>query len=659
MPCITIDARPLGETCGIYTALPCGGLESTLRQERGTGTARDPYRMTALIQNTGNRTWTGVIRFSLSLKGTNPRFFLPAFLYGRNRGEVERQPDSKLNPRLSADRNDVPYAPFVMTRADRLSHPAAILFCSGRILGISSSPYRISGENPFWEPGIPGDFQSFNGFFCSLAESSVGFTAGYEDAPYKYIDAQEIAPRSFIRDHCVAIPAGETLRVPLFVYDIAAEDERAITEILRDVYERYHQPPRQGAPLSDAIRDIASAIGEDAWLLEVKNYSTMIAMENGIPNPMPHTSIAWTGGAEVAAPLLMAAHRMGDEKLRHQALSCIDNIVQHSLNPDSGLPYETNTGGVWSIDGWWQNILPMRGHSSYVVGNALYYILKAYDTEKRFAGEEHTDWLHFVEHVSDHIEKTKNEQGEYPYLWSEKNGEGILYDSFAGCWCLTVRAYLAILTGKWEMLLSCISSEHWYFDRYVRHMECYGTPMDTYKAVDSEGILAFIRLAVMLHRETGEDVFLIHLRTAMEYEFSFKFCWNVPIQVPPLSRNGWSSSGGSVTSTANHHIHPMSNGVLDELFYLTRQDTDQYYRRRLSDAFTWGLQTYSRFDGEYDFGKKGWMSERFCYSEGLLCEQYPDGSPSSTWFFFLPWGAANLLEGMCGDLCICRPKSAT
>lgn len=62
------------------------------------------------------------------------------------------------------------------------------------------------------------------------------------------------------------------------------------------------------------------------------------------------------------------------------------------------------------------------------------------------------------------------------------------------------------------------------------------------------------------------------------------------------------------------------------------------------------MQTYNSFDGEMDFGLKGWMTERFCHSEGLLIEKYPDGSKSSAWFAFLPWGASNVLEGMCGEL---------
>jgi hypothetical protein len=199
------------------------------------------------------------------------------------------------------------------------------------------------------------------------------------------------------------------------------------------------------------------------------------------------------------------------------------------------------------------------------------------------------------------------------------------------------------------MMDACKQSEKDYYN-YVQKWYCYGTPLDTYKAVDSEGILSYIKACRFLHALTQDKIYLDHMLAGLEYEFSFKFGYNVPIKVPPLSKLGWSSSGGSVTSTCNPHIHPMSNCVLDELKYYTKFNPDPYVISRFKDTYYWGIQCYNRDDNEFDFGKKGWMSERFCHSEGLLIEKYPDGSPASTWFAFLTWGAANVLEGICGEL---------
>ena len=132
-------------------------------------------------------------------------------------------------------------------------------------------------------------------------------------------------------------------------------------------------------------------------------------------------------------------------------------------------------------------------------------------------------------------------------------------------------------------------------------------------------------------------------------ECSFKFAYNSPVKVLPLSKIGWSSSGGSVTSTANPHIHPMSNTVVDELAYYVNQTNDGYVRNRMLDTVMWGCQTYNTYDKEYGYGKKGWMSERFCYSQGLVVEKYPDGTPAGTWFALMPWAGASILEGMVGE----------
>ena len=55
-------------------------------------------------------------------------------------------------------------------------------------------------------------------------------------------------------------------------------------------------------------------------------------------------------------------------------------------------------------------------------------------------------------------------------------------------------------------------------------------------------------------------------------------------------------------------------------------------------------------DKQYGYGRKGWMSERFCHSEGLLKERYPDGSVASTWFALMPWACGSILEVLTGEV---------
>ena len=104
-----------------------------------------------------------------------------------------------------------------------------------------------------------------------------------------------------------------------------------------------------------------------------------------------------------------------------------------------------------------------------------------------------------------------------------------------------------------------------------------------------------------------------------------------------------------MTSVSNPHIHPMSSNIIGELLYYVENKDDEYIRNRMMDTIGWSCQTYNTYDHEYDYGKKGWMSERFCYSEGLVKEKYSNGSFASTWFCLMPWAGGAILDGLSGD----------
>lgn len=88
----------------------------------------------------------------------------------------------------------------------------------------------------------------------------------------------------------------------------------------------------------------------------------------------------------------------------------------------------------------------------------------------------------------------------------------------------------------------------------------------------------------------------------------------------------------------------MSSTVIDEILYYVRKRKDTYIESRLMDTVGWSCQTYNTYDKEYDYGRKGWMSERFCHCEGLLVQEYPDGSVASTWFALMPWACGSILK---------------
>ena len=617
---------------------------------QGDGSADSPLLHEVTIRNDGEISWNGIIRLDLSFDALSPRFFMPGFMYGTNRGDAPLQTGSKA-PRLRKGSPDFPASAWWMTRSDRLSHPAVFAFAGNRITGLCASPYflRADGRITPWVPGVSGDWLQYAGFGCDLDRGLISYTLGYENAPWFFLDSHHHDPRASLAGNCFCLDPGEEVCFTVTEFSYPAENETGLNAAVRKVYSLYHEPPRRCQSMESAVRTIAEAVGSTAWLPQYQAYAGFVFDKPDSQEVRLIPSISWTNGLAVAVPMLEAALRLHRGDLRDQALQCIDHIVQTSINPQNGLPFTAEIDGIWCNRGWWYDAQPVPGHAAYLVGQAVYLILKACMFEERLSGEKHGDWLEYARKVLFVTERSRNRDGEYPYIFSETTGAGLCYDSLSGAWCMAAASLYCALSGETARLAELLNSEQYYYRTFVSRMECYGGPLDIDKQTDSEGILAYIRAVRWLHEITREPDLLNHLRDALEYEFTFKFCYNSPIKVPPLCKVGWSSCGGSITSVCNPHIHPMSSSVIDELLYYVSQTDDDYIRNRLEDTVLWSCQVSNTRDGEYDYGKTGWMSERFCHSEGLLTETYPDGSPASTWFALMPWACGCILEGLAGE----------
>ena len=631
---ISFDALTYGQKEYLFLAEACLSADCESVDDRTTGFRQ----MKVSITNQGDAPWQGIIRMAVGhVSAAEPFFLLPGFMVGTNRGDAPLVVDSKC-PRLRRSPTEFPASPWWLVRADRVSHPVAMVYAQGMITG-------LCGEVMFTHHRS----EQFAGFGCDIDRGCVYYTLGWENAPWFFLQSHNYSPREIHADQCITLDPGETITTILHVFKQKAEDVRGVHEIIRQVYAMVHQAPRKGAEITEAVKLLAEAIDHDAWMEDRQAYAGFVFDRGDHMEYRPLPSTTWTNGLSAAMPVLLAAHHLKDAAMRRHALTIIQNIVDHSMNEASGIPWTVCDEGQWSNRGWWFDRLPVPGHTGYLVGQTLYSILRAYEAERKQAGVTHDDWLAFVKQAIENTETTRNGDGEYPYVMSEETGAGLCYDSMSGVWCLAAAAYLCAITGSKEHLTSLLASEGYYYRHYVARVCCYGGPLDIDKQIDSEGVLAYLRAVRWLHVLTGNPELLDHMRDALEYEFTFKFCYNAPITVPPLSR-GWSSCGGSVTSVANPHIHPMSSTVVDEMLYYLSYCDDSYIRERMDDTIAWGLQTFARYDNEYDYGKAGWMSERFCYSQGLLTERYQDGSPASTWFALMPWAAGCILEGLCGNL---------
>ncbi|MBR5419724.1 MAG: hypothetical protein IK115_01100 [Lachnospiraceae bacterium] len=654
---VCIARRSHSEKCDYY---PCDTFGLQIGSIEDMDDA-DPIctELRVRISNSSSEDFKGVVQLKLMIDADEPKFFMPGFMYNTNTAD---KPSSgrKAFPRIKKIPGGKPESDFFMTRSDRLAEPVSLVYTKGHVQGIAAPPYWVKeNENPVpisFEEGNKknenASFLQYGGFSCNISDNgrvSTGYTLGYEDAPWLFVQTATVLEREAVDDsNSFCIKAGETIEFPVTIYDYDGEDERAIYKALTHAYDRFHEMPRtlSGMDEDKALSLLSSAIRDNAWLEEDRMYSGFVYDRENGPRFNKIGSLSWTNGLAVAVPMLFAANRLQDDKARSQSLSFIDNVIGNSLNKKSGLLYDAVEDGRWSVYGWWYNGMHSGGHSAYLNGQAVYYILKAYLSEKKERGQTHDNWISFVEPVICKLNAEINSDNEYPFSFSENTGAGLEYDSMGGAWCLAATALYESITQDREYIDILKKSEQHYFDAFVVKCECYGGPLDTDKAVDDEGILAYIRAVRILHEITGEEYLLDHMKDALHYECSFKLSYNTPVSVLPLSRIGWSSCGGSITSVANPHIHPMSSTIIPEMRYYADLRDDGYIRSRLEDTVKWSLQTFNTYDKEYGYGEAGWMSERFCFCRGLLTEKYPDGSPASTWFALMPWASASIIEGL-------------
>lgn len=636
-------------------------LSAELAEAGGTGDSRDPLRFHLRVHNTGGAPWRGLIEVGLHRAASSPRFFLPGFLYGTNRGD-HALPATLLRhfPRLRPGPVEPPHAPRWSARSDQLTHPLAALHTQEGLLALATAP-----ESPAGEAAI--------GFWCAVEtdRAAIGCTFGHREDPGLYRSPFVFEPSSGDPVHPLQLEPGAVFAGEVYVYCFEAACT-GLGRLLKDTYHRFHAPPRSGEPPEKAVEAMATAIVEDAYEPERKTFALIwmnpVEEPPGEPPryalaPPEETTyrrfheggIAWTNGLVIAVPLLQAAARLGRPAWRATAWAVIDDIVAHALNPRTGLPYAAKIDGVWSNRGWWARWIESEGatpgHPAYLVGQALCYLAKACAWEERVCGEAPAAWNAFSARVLNTLLPSQSAAGAFPRFWNEVTGAGEDDEGFAGCWVAAALAAHGARAHEPVWLAAAGRAELHYYETGVARMECVKTPLDVADAADAEGILGYIRLARLLDEQAPCPERLQRLRHALDYALSFVFCHNVRVSGPPLDAHPWSSSGGAITSVGNAVVHAMTNRILDDIQYVRRRTNDLYLGQRLRDIYRWGLQTFNRHDHDFFFGKRGWTTEYFCQAGRYVLDiRLADGRRSNVWFAYHPWATASLIEGVCGDL---------
>lgn len=575
----------------------------------------------------------------------DPYHILPGVLFGDN--SLHRTTGMVLPHLTHAPRRTPNLHPHWEFRADRCSHPVSMVAFAGGVVGLSVAPYcddarglvrtppdsELLAEEPF----------ARNGVFAHLPDSrrfcACGVTLGYRNTPLTMR-----CKGNYVEPTAHLLTAGSTAG-RLFCWP--AEDRRAVHKLIRSLYADLRETPASELTAAEGARRIRRALVTVGWDAQAGNCTDMRndPQTGEFKAFRVNDEIAWTGGTQTALPLLVGGHRDGDDESVEKACVILDRIAApESINPDSGWLWDVcGDANGRTVDGWW--IGAGRTHYAYTNGEAACYLLSAYRYAHEQMNLDRPAWRDTALTVVDKALSVQDADGRFGYAYSPETGEVVDSVGFAGCWFAGAAVQAGILTGEGRYFDAARRALEGYYPD-VQNLDCYGTPMDTFKAVDEEGILSFIRAARLMHEATGEQAFLEMLADGAEYEFLWRFAFRSRPQAPPLKGTTWNSCGGSLTSVSNPHIHPMGICVSGDLAYLAEATGDDYFAQRLEDGLLWGLNCVQMYPEPMGYGSEGVLTERFCPSDGLLTERYADGSVSSVWFTFHTWGAACVLEGL-------------
>ncbi len=580
------------------------------------------------------------LRIQLSLPEQEEYYHvIPCNIFGDNHAE-----EAKIGefPLLTYEHKECTYcAPRWEYRADRAAMPLSALCCKKGTAAISVQPYSEL------ENGAGKDLSYIrNGVFAELPDR-FGVTLGYTNDPVTVVGRSHGNPS--LRDTARKAEAGGT------IYVEEGSERTTIHPIIRKVYKQVHRRAEYKKSFREALQGMLDTFCYENYDKEAGEYTNKNCRppENPILKPWRNVvEIGWTGGAILAYPLVLSRYLLKEDAKEPLSCAmdgetCLDRIAG-CYNEKSGLLYDLMAPIDESgsrVNGWWAYYgLTKDCHCAYTVGSAVHYTLKTVDYLKKHGHPWKARWVEVSRKVLDTVVELQREDGAFGYTYSIHEKKVMDWSGFAGCWFVPALAYLADLTGE-KSYLEPAKKALRYYHSFVKNLNCYGAPMDTWKSVDQEGNLAFIRGSRLLYEQTGETEFLEFWKEGAEYEFLWRYAYPTRPEFKPLA-DGWNACGGSVTSVSNAHIHPMGVLVDTDLYALADVTKDCYYRERALDSTAWMMQTLELYPEKTGYGRYGVLSERWCPSDGLLIERDSDGNGYSSWFSYNLWAAANVMEAV-------------
>jgi hypothetical protein len=582
------------------------------------------------------------LRLQIELPGETDLFHLiPGNIHGDNNAAHVRSGEFPCLTMLHPEARNC--APLWEFRADRASHPVSILCCDRGAVGISIDPYSSDDQ--------ADDGFIRNGLFAALP-NACGVSLGYGNDPLTFQEKTVFLPATSHLSHGASASGS--------IHAIVGAGRSAAHAILRTLHRQMRELPSYRKSPEEALHALANTFAGVNWshaLQQYTNRKCRVPVDTAMQPWRAIVEIGWTGGSMMAYPFALAEHLLPGMTFPKGSSQIFDEICT-GFNKASGFLNDTainrftrNRPEGWNsstINGWWSGFLPLTqdNHCAYTNAHAAYYLLRTVSVTGRWSKQDFRAWIDVALRVLNTAVELQREDGAFGYIFSSREKKVIDWDGFAGCWFAAALVYAWKFTGERRYLESASRALDFYWP-FVRQLNCWGTPMDTCKSVDSEGNLAFIRAARLLHEFTGEARYLDMLADAAAYEYLWRYAFRTRPQCPPLKGSNWNSCGGSLTSVSNPHIHPMSAVVTEDLKYLAKQTGDVYHQQRADEGLAWLMNTMELYPAVMGYGCYGMLSERTCPSDGLLAETFADdNAPASTWWSYNAWAAASAMEAI-------------
>ena len=580
-------------------------------------------------------TFPSRLRLRIELLNQQNLFHLiPGNIHGDNNASHVRAGEF---PVLASDRlHERNRAPLWEFRADRASHPVSILCNDAGAVGISIDPYSDNDEMD--------DRFIRNGVFAGLP-NAFGVALGYGNDPLTFVEKTHFRPATADLVHRASARG-------VIHASRGGAGRQAAHRIIRDLYDQHHERPNFAKSYEQALRALADAFATVNFSPQLQQYTNRkcrVPVETTLEPWRAIVEIGWTGGSMLAYPFALAERIFPDLVMPKSSTQIFDEICG-GWNETSGFINDTainrstkNRPQGWNdsqINGWWSGFLPQTrdAHGAYTNAHAAYYLLKA--------PQDRPHWTYTALRILQTAIDLQRDDGAFGYIFSSRERKVIDFDGFAGCWFAAALPMAWKITGDSKYREAADRALAFYAP-FVRDVAAWGSPMDTFKSIDSEGNLAFIRAARLLHEMTGEDRYTEMLIAGANYEYLWRYGFRTRPQCPPLKNSSWNSCGGTITSVSNPHIHPMGVVATDDLEYLARISSDSYHQSRADDGIAWLMNTLELYPQTVGYGQYGVLSERTCPSDGLLAEvYYDDNSPASTWWSYNAWAAGSAMEAI-------------